>query len=90
MAWAAGLCDLHAHAPAVVAAVSTRPTVSPLARALARRQATLPNQWHQPLELDAFERELLTRMDGRKNLGPRTPQLQAALQRLAANAFLCG
>jgi len=89
-AWTAGLCDLHTHAPPVVATVSARPTVTPLARALARRQTALPNQWHQPIDLDPFERDLMTRLDGRKNLGPRTPQLQAALQRLAANAFLCG
>ncbi|MCC6997495.1 MAG: class I SAM-dependent methyltransferase [Deltaproteobacteria bacterium] len=88
-AWSAGLCDLHAHAPPVVGVVSVRPTASPVARVLATRQATLPNQWHQPHELDAFTRELVTRLDGRKNLGPRTPQVKAALQHLAANGFLC-
>jgi methyltransferase-like protein len=54
-------------APRYITELSDKPTVSPIARYLARTSLLVPNLRHERVELDAISHFLLLQMDGTKN-----------------------
>lgn len=56
--------ELHTHVPTFATDVSERPEASVLARYLARRSSKVTNLRHFTVELDEFDRVVLTRLDG--------------------------
>jgi SAM-dependent methyltransferase len=66
--FAAHAVELRMRAPRLVAAPSTRPLASPLARLQAPRSATVTNLRHEPVALDALQRRLLPLLDGTRDI----------------------
>jgi methyltransferase-like protein len=62
------LVEFRTWSPRFAAAVSERPLASPLARYLAARDYELvPSLLHERIELDAFSRQLLPKLDGQRD-----------------------
>jgi len=84
---------LYPIAPDYVAALSVRPQAIASVRHEASYRPVVTNGRHEPLMLNEFERKLVLQLDGTKEVGELVRDLgdevRPALERFAANAFLC-
>jgi methyltransferase-like protein/SAM-dependent methyltransferase len=71
-------------APRYITELSDKPTVSPIARYLARTSLLVPNLRHERVELDAISHFLLLQLDGTKN---REDLMNALLDLFAKGSF---
>jgi methyltransferase-like protein/2-polyprenyl-3-methyl-5-hydroxy-6-metoxy-1,4-benzoquinol methylase len=80
-------------APAYVAVPSARPQAIASVRYEASYRPAVTNGRHEPLMLNEFERRLMLKLDGTRELSELVRDLgeevRPALERFAANAFLC-
>jgi methyltransferase-like protein len=66
--YSVNLIELHSYAPPLVNLVGDLPIASRVARNQAAEEDVVTNLYHERVILDDFERYLLTRLDGTRNL----------------------
>jgi methyltransferase-like protein/ubiquinone/menaquinone biosynthesis C-methylase UbiE len=74
--FSANMVELHSYAPALASLAGDQPVASRVARSQAVEEDVVTNLFHERILLDNFERYLLIRLDGTRNL-------QALLNELA-------
>lgn len=84
---------LYSLAPAYVPSPSARPQALASARYEASYRSEVTNGRHEPLMLNEFERRLVQKLDGTREVAELVRELgeevRPALERFAATAFLC-
>lgn len=89
----AGGMRLYSGAPAYVASPSTRPQALAWARYEATYRPAVTNGRHEALQLNTFERALVLKLDGTREIDELVRELgeevRPALERFAATALLC-
>jgi methyltransferase-like protein/SAM-dependent methyltransferase len=83
-ACAAGIVELHMYEPTFTKVVSEQPMVVEFARRQAQTGSRITNQVHESIDADSFVRQIITLLDGTRNL----KSLVSELERLVESGVL--